>query len=199
MSEINKHHWNESYWSDRYKTGQIQWDTGSITTPLKEYFDQLTDKNIKILIPGCGNGYEPEYLWNNDFKNVFVVDLSKEPLANLELRLPEFPNAQLLQGDFFDLEDTFDLIVEQTFFCSLNPSQRPSYASKMNRLLKPGGKLIGLLFDDELFKDHPPFGGNKEEYLSYFKPFFKTKVFERSYNSIKPRRDRELFINLEKG
>ena len=28
---------------------------GKITKPLKEYFDQLENKKVKILIPGCGN------------------------------------------------------------------------------------------------------------------------------------------------
>lgn len=30
--------------------------------PLKVYFDQLTNKDLKILIPGGGNSHEAEYL-----------------------------------------------------------------------------------------------------------------------------------------
>jgi thiopurine S-methyltransferase len=66
----------------------------------------------------------------------------------------------------------------------------------MHSLLKPGGKLAGLLFNDPLNTDHPPFGGNKEAYKNYFNPYFHFKVFETCYNSIKPRKDRELFINF---
>ena len=47
---------NSEYWQNRYETNDIVWDAGKITTPLKEYIDQLEDKSIKILIPGCGNG-----------------------------------------------------------------------------------------------------------------------------------------------
>jgi len=104
----------------------------------------------------------------------------------------------LLLIDFFELRQTFDLIVEQTFFCALAPTLRKSYFKKMHELLKPGGKLAGVLFDDVLNPDKPPFGGNREEYLSYIGNAFKINTFEICYNSIKPRQGRELFINLEK-
>ena len=51
---------------------------------------------------------------------------------------------------------------------------------------------MGLLFDGPLNEDHPPFGGTKQEYEKYLRPYFNIKVFERSYNSINPRRGREL-------
>jgi len=38
-----------------------------------------------------------------------------------------------------------------------------------------------------------PFGGTKEEYLSYLTPYFKVKVFEDCHNSIAPRMENELF------
>jgi len=186
------------YWSERYRKDEIGWDVGGITTPLKDYFDQLDNKEIEILIPGCGNGYEAEYLFNIGFAKVWVVDLAKEPLENLKLRCPSFPNSQLIQGDFFKLEKQFDLIVEQTFFCALPPTIRPEYAKKMHQLLKPNGKLMGLLFNCQLNLDSPPFGGNKEEYVNFFTPYFEFEVFEESYNSIKPRDGRELFVLFRK-
>ncbi|WP_317897177.1 methyltransferase [Aurantibacillus circumpalustris] len=195
---------DEKYWSDRYRNNDFGWDTGAITNPLKKYFDQLSNKEISILIPGAGNAYEAEYLVNNGFTNVYVCDLSEEPLKNLKKRCPAFKNENLLLLDFFKLRQspfeqsalTFDLIVEQTFFCALNPSLRKKYFEKMSTLLNPGGRLVGVLFDDVLNKDHPPFGGNKEEYLAYIDSSFKIKTFEKCYNSIKPRENRELFINL---
>lgn len=190
---------DETYWTSRYEAGLTQWDAGDITTPLKVYFDQLGNKQLKILIPGCGNAYEARYLWYQGFENVYVADLSKLPLDNLKKHIPAFPDDQLLHVDFFEINQQFDLIVEQTFFCALHPSERQRYAEKSLELLKPGGKLMGVLFDDPLFSDHPPYGGNKETYLPYFDPLFSIKAFERCYNSIKPREGRELFFLLEKG
>ena len=75
---------SKNYWEERYQKGEIGWNVGNITTPIKEYIDQLTDKNIKILIPGVGNGYEFEYLIEKGFKNSFVVDYAETPLENLK-------------------------------------------------------------------------------------------------------------------
>ncbi len=189
---------DENFWTERYELNESGWDIGKISMPLKSYIDQLSNKNIKILIPGGGNSYEAEYLFKKGFNNVFVVDLSKIPLENIKKRCANFPAAQLLHQNFFELDMTFDLIIEQTFFCALNPSLREKYAKKMHKLLNKNGKLVGLLFDDELNKDHPPFGGCKKEYETYFNPYFEIKLMERAHNSIEKRAGRELFINLVK-
>jgi len=89
-------------------------------------------------------------------------------------------------------------MVEQTFFCALHPSLRVKYADHTALLLKSKGKLVGLLFDDVLNTNHPPFGGNKAEYLSYFSPYFDVAIIETATNSIPPRAGRELFIKMIK-
>lgn len=189
---------DEEFWDSRYQSKQTGWDIGYISTPLKEYFNQLTNKNLKILIPGGGNSYEAEYLHKNGFTNVYVVDLSKTALNNIQKRIPSFPENHLIHSNFFDLNDSFDLIIEQTFFCAINPDLRPVYASKMSDLLASNGKLVGLLFNIPLFQDRPPFGGNKKEYLNYFEPYFNLDIIETSYNSISERKNNELFIKLIK-
>jgi methyl halide transferase len=140
---------NKTYWETRYQNNETGWDAGSITTPLKDYIDQLTNTDLKILIPGAGNGYEFDYLIQKGFTNVFVIDIAPSPLEAIKKRNPEY-SSHLLLGDFFELNDTFDLILEQTFFCALNPKLRTDYVSKMHQLLQPNGKLAGLLFDFRL-------------------------------------------------
>jgi SAM-dependent methyltransferase len=199
------------YWNDLYINKDSPWDMGGISAPLKEYFDQIKNKKISILIPGAGNAYEAEYLVSSGFENVYVCDFAEEPLKNLSDRCKKIKKENLLQIDFFEIncqtnpvtlssvEGQFDLIIEQTFFCALHPSLRKKYFEKMHSLLKPGGKLVGLLFNDPaLNKDKPPFGGTQEEYRTYFESLFKINVFGTCRNSIKPRAGRELFINLEK-
>ncbi|MCX7548598.1 SAM-dependent methyltransferase [Xanthomarina sp. F1114] len=189
---------DETFWENKYKTNSTGWDLGQVSPPLKAYIDQLTNKDLKILVPGGGNSYEAAYLFNNGFKNAFVVDLSQVPLQNLQKRVPDFPSEQLIHGNFFDLEMTFDLILEQTFFCAINPELRPKYVLKMTNLLHENAKLAGLLFDAKLNDDRPPFGGSKEEYLSYFKPHFKIRTMSNSYNSIDSRKGQELFFIAQK-
>ncbi|WP_324676560.1 methyltransferase domain-containing protein [Hymenobacter sp. GOD-10R] len=191
-----------AYWSGRYAAGRTEWDVGAITPPLREYFMQLGAPDLRrILIPGAGNSYEAEYLHSLGFTQIFVVDVAPEPLEAFQARIPSFPKEHLLLQNFFALsaEHPYDLIVEQTFFCALPPSQRVAYAEKCSQLLREGGTLMGLLFDVDFGpRQEPPFGGSRAEYESYFAPYFDFIHFEQAYNSIKPRQGRELFICLKK-
>ncbi len=191
MQEFNK-----SYWTTRYRKNTTGWDIGFASTPLVAYFLQLTNKDLKILIPGAGNAYEAEWLWMRGFKNLHVLDISEKPLKNLKKRIPNIPDSQLICGDFFEHNSSYDLIVEQTFFCALNPTLRKEYERKMKSLLSENGKLIGLMFDAPLNTEHPPFGGCKEEYQNLFKNW-KKATFEACYNSIIPRQGKELFVILK--
>jgi thiopurine S-methyltransferase len=165
-----------------------------------EYFAQVAHKDARILIPGAGNAHEAEHLFRSGFGHVHVLDLSEVPLKALQERMPDFPTIQLHHANFFNFRpsEPFDIMVEQTFFCAIDPQLRGQYAAHAASLLKKGGKLVGLLFNDVLNADKPPFGGNKNEYLGYFEPYFQIKHFNACHNSIKPRAGRELFICLEK-
>ncbi len=189
---------NANFWKDKYLNNATGWDIGHISTPLKEYFEQLENKDLSILIPGCGNGYEAEFLHNLGFKNVSILDIAEQPLENFNKRVPYFPKENLIHGDFFNHNGTYDLIIEQTFFCALNPILRNNYTEKISQLLVNDGKLVGLLFDFPLTEQGPPFGGNIKEYIKTFSLFFKIKTLERSYNSIDDRQGKELFIIFEK-
>jgi methyl halide transferase len=188
----------ENYWTNRYKDQNTGWDIGYPSAPIKAYIDQLTDKNIRILIPGAGNAYEAEYLFAQGFTNVFVMDISPIPLKNFMDRNPNFPEEQLVEANFFEHKGAYDLILEQTFFCSFEPTKenRKMYGIKMAELLTPNGKLVGLWFDIPLIEgnmEKRPFGGTKTEYLEYLMPHFDVKTFETCYNSIQPRASQELF------
>jgi len=186
----------QDFWTNRYQENFTGWDIGYPSTPIKTYIDQLDNKDLRILIPGAGNAYEAEYLHNQGFSQVHILDISKSPLDNFKRRVVDFPNEHLVQANFFEFEAQYDLIIEQTFFCSFEPTpeNRSRYAEQMSHLLKPGGKLVGLWFRHPLVHNGKrPFGGTKEEYLSYLTPHFEVMVFEDCYNSIEPRAGKELF------
>ncbi|GAA4374962.1 methyltransferase domain-containing protein [Hymenobacter koreensis] len=189
-----------AYWTARYHAGRDAWDVGTITEPLRAYFAQLGEPDQRrILIPGAGRAYEAEWLHRQGWPNVVVSDIAPEALTALQQRVPDFPAEHLLLQDFFAMEPAYDLIVEQTFFCALNPSQRPAYAQQCAHLLRPGSKLVGLLFETSFGNpQEPPFGGTREEYRAYFEPYFDFVHFDTAHNSIKPRQDRELFICLQR-
>ncbi|MFT4679420.1 MAG: hypothetical protein ACI9RU_002104 [Litorivivens sp.] len=186
---------DKGFWKNKYQDGSTGWDTGAITTPLKEYFDQLTDKSLRILIPGAGNSHEAEYLFASGFTDVTVLDIAEEPLQNIALRLPYFPKNKLVCADFFKHSGQYDIIIEQTFFCALPPTMRDDYVKHMSTLLAPKGKLTGLMFCFPLTEKGPPFGGSKDEYLQRFSDLFKVDACELAYNSIEPRRGNELWVS----
>lgn len=182
------------YWRDRYSDGSDRWDLGGPSRPLKEYLDQLTDRSMRLLIPGAGRAYEAEYAHQIGFSNVFVIDLTDAPFRDLLARCPSFPKEHLIIGDFFAHEAQYDRIIEQTFFCALDPSLRSRYVEHMPRLLATGGKLVGVLFDDTLNTDQPPFGGHRDDYMPLFRAHFSDVAMEPCYNSIAPRAGRELWL-----
>jgi hypothetical protein len=188
---------NKEYWEERYESATTNWDIGEVSTPLKAYIDQLKDKNIRILIPGAGNAYELDYLIEKGFQNVFVIDYAKHPLDAIISRNKTLEKHVILD-DFFNHSGSYDLILEQTFFCALQPNLRPNYVVKMYDLLSEKGKISGLLFNFPLTEEGPPFGGSQEEYVNLFSNTFSIKTLEPAYNSIKPRTNKELFFTFEK-
>lgn len=189
---------DRNFWETRYHDGDTGWDLGAPSTPLKEYLEQLTNKELRILVPGSGRAYEAEHAHKLGFGNVFVIDLTDEPFNDLRARCPSFPKEHLIVGDFFKHEGAYDLILEQTFFCAIDPSLRGRYVERMHHLLKPGGKLVGVLFDDTLNKDKPPFGGHRADYLPLFQQHFANVSMVSCYNSIAPRAGRELWLCAKK-
>ncbi len=187
---------NEEYWNNRYLEQNTGWDIGYASPPLVEYFKKIKDKSLAILIPGCGSGYEAEYLVNNGFKNVTVIDISKHLTIQLKNKLGNKCN--VIHGDFFKHNGSYDLIIEQTFFCALNPELRKQYVVHMLTLLKPKGILVGLLFNTTFEKDGPPFGATKKEYEQLFANYFTIIKLKSSENSIPQRLGNELFFIFEK-
>jgi methyl halide transferase len=188
---------NAGFWDQRYQNNLTGWDLGAVSPPLSDYFDQLPDKNISILIPGCGNAYEAAYLLEKGFTNITLIDIAPSLVKGLLEKHQAHIGKQLtlIAGDFFKHSGQYDLVVEQTFFCALDPSLRNAYAAHMQKLVKPGGKLAGLLFDKS-FEGGPPFGGSKSEYQSLFERYFHIEKMEPCTNSVKPRMGSEVFIEL---
>lgn len=189
---------DQQYWQSKYQEGNTPWDIGQVSPPLKSYIDSLTDKDLRILIPGAGRAYEAIYLHQLGFKQVYVCDWAMDAFQHLLAEVPDFPKHQLICEDFFQLEGKFDLILEQTFFCAINPSLRARYASKASTLLADGGTLVGVLFASPFEKVGPPFGGTENEYRELFSLHFHIKQLKTAKNSILPRANNELFLELIK-
>ena len=189
---------DKTYWNNQYDANATGWDLGEVSPPIKAYTDQLTNKNLRILIPGCGNTYEAEYLLQQGFTDVTIIDIAPTLVAQLKEKFASNPHIKIIFGDFFEHAGAYDLILEQTFFCAINPPLRKDYVAKMNELLSPNGRLVGVLFDREFEQQGPPFGGFKHQYEPMFEKYFHFKTFELCKNSFVKRAGTELFINFSK-
>lgn len=191
----------KEYWDARYRESQTGWDVGHPTTPLQQIIDALTDLSIRILIPGCGNAYEAEYLLAKGCTDITLIDIAptvaNKTMLRFEKEIKE-GRIRVICGDFFEHAGQYDLILEQTFFCALPPELRGQYAIKMASLLAPQGRLEGVMFNFPLTEEGPPFGGNEAEYHHYFDDLFQMVSFHPCLNSIPPRAGRELTVRLVK-
>ena len=190
---------DQKFWDERWKTKDTGWDMNGVSPPLKVYIDTIVNKEISILIPGCGNAYEAEYLLDNGFTNVTLMDISPTLVEDLLKKFEKYAGKELtiICGDFFKHDGKYDIILEQTFFCALTPGLRKAYVEKMYALLRENRKLVGLLFDKQ-FDSSPPFGGSKQEYVELFSGKFEIENMEACTTSIPARLGTELFFELKK-
>ncbi len=189
---------NAKFWNDKYINQQTGWDLQSVSPPIENYFEENNiAKNASILIPGCGNAHEAEFLLSQGFTNITLIDIATVLTEKLKEKFKKNEEIKIITEDFFQHIATYDYIIEQTFFCAINPIMRQNYATKMHELLQPNGKLIGVLFASEFENDGPPFGGNATEYKALFQEKFHIKTMEICYNSIKPRQNNELFFVMK--
>lgn len=196
--DINAEPLGEAFWNDQYMTSSTGWDLGEVSPPIKSYIDQLTNKKLRILIPGCGNSYEAAYLLQQGFSNITLIDIAPTLVNKLENKFSLNNNIQIILGDFFKHQGEYDLILEQTFFCALHPAFRSPYVAAMKQLLAPNGKLAGVLFDRLFEQNGPPFGARKTDYIFLFEKDFNIITIDPCYNSFTKRQGTELFIILQK-
>ena len=188
---------NQTYWDDRYQENNIGWDIGHVSPPLKICIDQIKDKNAAILIPGAGNAYEAAYLLSEEFTNITIIDIAPSVVIKLQEKYKNYPAIKIISGDFFEHEMKFDIILEQTFFCAINPSLRKKYVQKMHQSLNEKGILTGVLFNRS-FEGGPPFSGNVDEYNVLFSELFHINKMEPCLHSIAPRQGHEVMIEFIK-
>ena len=187
----------QNFWNQRYLNAETPWDIGQASPALMHYLKDVP-KDQRILFPGAGRAYEAVALFRQGYEHIYVCDWATAAFDWIKQQTPEFPSTQLLVNNFFDLNLEVDLIMEQTFFCAIQPDLRPQYVKKTHELLSHQGKVAGLFFAKPFPFQGPPFGGTQEEYQALFEPHFKILQLALSPHSIQPRLGNELFFEFKK-
>jgi methyl halide transferase len=136
----------KDFWEERFASGNTPWDRGGSSPQLAAWLSSGSLKPCRILVPGCGSGYEVAELAMAGFE-VTGLDYADEAIVRTHQRLKVAGvDATLVQADVlaWQPERAFDAIYEQTCLCALYPDQWSEYADRLHRWNVPGGRLYAL-------------------------------------------------------
>ena len=161
------------FWNTRYLKDETPWEFDGIPTQLK-LFLKKKGKGAKVLIPGCGSGHEIKAFAEAGY-HVTALDFAPFAVDRAKRMVGPALASHVLLGDFFQYDfpsESFDLIYERAFVCSLTPDRRPAYRDRLAQLLKYRGQLIGYYYYKQpVLADGPPFGfawGTADELFSRY-------------------------------
>ncbi|MBX9630912.1 MAG: methyltransferase domain-containing protein [Burkholderiales bacterium] len=149
------------FWETRYRDHVTPWDAGRVGRNLQDYARSLKP-GTRVLIPGCGSGYEAHLLAEAGC-DVLAIDFSSAAVEAAQKNLGHFADRVRLADFFaFDAGAAFDVMIERAFLCALPRKMWAAYAARTAELLGDTGVIAGYWFFDENPKG-PPFGTSPEE------------------------------------
>jgi len=165
-------------WRETWRAGVTPWDAGTSPPALRSLVDRGAVPSGRVLVPGCGTGYDLATLARTD-REVVGIDLSEDARKAFLAAHPDLPGSVVYEvADFFSYAPAggFDFVWDYTFFCALDPGQRTSWSQAMKRLVNPGGVLATLLFpfEDPISETQgPPWPVNTSMVRSYVEDGFE--------------------------
>tara|TARA_B100000315_G_scaffold230322_1_gene240617 strand:- start:5 stop:628 length:624 start_codon:yes stop_codon:yes gene_type:complete len=192
------------YWEKSYQSGDMGWDLGGPTPIFNDWIQFQTD-SLSICILGAGNGWDAINFAEKGH-NVTAVDFAESAIDNMHTSAQsKGVQINIVHSDIFDLcklfNHTFDIVLEYTCFCAIDPGRRMDYVRMTNQILKPDGKLVALLFpiDQDVNDDGPPFTVDLNSTINLFSKYFTLDTKEIPSLSIQRRNGREIFVIFKKN
>ena len=142
-----------AHWDALYQEGDTGWDLGEAAPP---FVDLLAGADAppagRLIALGSGRGHDALLFAAHGFE-VLGVDFAPTAVA----AATEAAAAQglanhtrFLQADIFALPPeyraAFDVVLEHTCMCALDPRLLDEYAALVTRLLWPGGTYVALFY-----------------------------------------------------
>jgi SAM-dependent methyltransferase len=154
------------FWEKRFRENFTPWDAGGVPRDLEQFL-KTEPRGRRVLIPGCGSGYEVR-AFANAGHDVLAVDFAPAAVKRAQKALGPLSDRVRL-ADFFedDLGAPFDLVYERAFLCSLPRPLRPRYVERARELLTPQGRIAGFFFFEDGERG-PPFGLKSGELEALF-------------------------------
>lgn len=173
-------------WDSAWQAGLTPWDKGQaqgalVSTLSQNMTSSLIPTSGRAVVPGMGRGYDVAVLAERGLHTV-GIDISPKAVQAAQEWLDSRPvssdssRTSVRAADWFSLQpcDTleetestiqqFDLAYDYTFFCALPSTLHQQWAAAYARLIKPGGKLLCLVFPIGALGDKgPPVSGQSEQ------------------------------------
>ena len=164
------------HWDALYRQGDTGWDLGAAAPPL---VDLLAGPDAppagRLIALGSGRGHDALLFATQGF-DVLGVDFAPAAVAAATAQAAAHgltERAHFLQADIFALppayRSAFDVVLEHTCMCALDPRLLDEYAALVTRLLRPGGTYVALFFTHGR-PGGPPYTTAEAEILRLFAP-----------------------------
>ncbi|KXZ45501.1 hypothetical protein GPECTOR_54g243 [Gonium pectorale] len=200
--EVYSDRW-EMIWSSGLGRGQ-RWDASTASPALVDLLrkEQIGVLGKRVLVPGCGRGYDLPVFLSSGATEVVGLELSETAAREADGYLQEVRGTmagadggqlagsmRITVGDFFTWTgsdgDGYDVGYDYTFGCAMHPTMRQDWATHWARHLRPGGCLVALVFPIRPTADPnvgPPFPVSPQLYTELLVP----KGFECIYSEPVP-------------
>jgi SAM-dependent methyltransferase len=156
------------FWDTRFRDGVTPWDAGGVPLKLMQWLRGHPPG--KILIPGCGTGYEVR-LFAEHGHDVLGIDFSDAAIEAARRELGALSRS-VRKADFFRMQEgPFDLVYERAFLCALPRALWPDWGRRVAELVRPGGELAGFFYLDDNPRG-PPFGISQQALENLLAPSF---------------------------
>ncbi len=165
-----------NHWDALYQQGDTGWDLGEAAPPFVDLLaGPAAPSPGRLIALGSGRGHDALLFAAHGF-NVLGVDFAPSAVVTAtETAAAQglTDRVRFLQADIFALppeyRGAFDVVLEHTCMCALNPRLLDEYAALVARLLRPGGTYVALFFTHG-HPGGPPYTTDEAEIRRLFAP-----------------------------
>jgi thiopurine S-methyltransferase len=207
------------FWKQRWADQQIGFHLDQVNTNLAQYWSEIAvDQGQQVLVPLCGKSLDMVWLAAQGCQ-VMGVECSEQALQQFieeqqlaattsqqdAFILHQAGDIQLLQGDFFKLNDTLlesvSAVYDRASLIALPAEMRTQYVELLQHNLPQSVSILLVTLDyDQALMQGPPFAVSHNEVERLYQPSFDVCLLdERDVLDESPRfRERGLNHMLER-
>lgn len=194
---------HSGFWDERYQSQSTGWDLGGPTPVFISWLAEHPGRGQRVCVLGAGSGYDAIEFARQGYK-VTAVDFAPTAMARIIAGAEAAGvDVEVLAGDLFTLADThadaFDLVVEYTTYCAIDPGRRGEYVEVVSKLVGQGQRLLALFFPvNKESGAGPPFRVTTVDVEERFSEYFSLESQFVPANSVESRQGKEILAEYRR-